>query len=118
MTVFWEPAPAGARPAEGQPIASAVNGIEIWMGGTNSLLGEPLTLEAMSHSLVVDCSGELPEAYRANAAGYLPRVFLDIETVPAAYPRLVALVHELVAQAARRSLLMRSCASMCSASRA
>jgi hypothetical protein len=69
--------------------------VEIWMGGTQSLLGEDIDAEALSDAIVVDCSGELGEPYRSRAGRYVPRVFLDVETVPAAYPRIAALVHEL-----------------------
>jgi hypothetical protein len=69
--------------------------VEIWMGGTHSLLGDEIDAEALTEAVVVDCSGELGEPYRSQAGRYVARVFLDLEAVPSAYPRIATLVHEL-----------------------
>lgn len=71
---------------------------EIWMGGTDSVLGQPLTLASASGAVVIDCCGDLPAVFRDSAARYLPRVFMDAEVVPFAYPRLAKLTHDLASQ--------------------
>jgi hypothetical protein len=73
--------------------------VAIWMGGTDSLLGDPIPCAELGRALVVDCAGDLASAYRRAAAAYIPRVFMDAELVPYSYPRLALLVHELAAAA-------------------
>jgi len=68
---------------------------EIWMGGSDSLVGEPVTLAAVTGAFVIDCAGNLPRAYRTAAQRYQPCVFLDAEVVPYSFDRLARLVHEL-----------------------
>ncbi len=74
-------------------------GIEIWMGGSDSLLGEPISLEAIDDAHIVDLAGDLPEEFRRRAGRYIPRVFMDTEARPFSYPRLASLVQELAAAA-------------------
>lgn len=69
--------------------------VEIWMGGTDSFLGEPLTLDGVAGAHIVDLVGDLPEPFRKRAFRYIPRVFMDAEMVPFGYPRLTSLVHEI-----------------------
>lgn len=68
---------------------------EIWMGGSDSLLGEPIALDQLPGAVVVDCAGDLATPFRERAGRYLPRVFMDAELAPFAFPRITALVHDL-----------------------
>ncbi len=82
---------------------------QIWMGGTDSLLGHRLTLDQVEGAVVVDCCGDLPVDFQEGARLYLPRVFMDAEAVPYAYSRLVALAHglatEISAQASHEAVI-------------
>jgi hypothetical protein len=69
--------------------------VEIWMGGSQSLLGEDVSAASLAGSVVIDCTGDLPEPWRSHAGRYVARAFIDIETIPAAYPRIASLVHEI-----------------------
>ncbi|HZQ36503.1 MAG TPA: hypothetical protein VFD32_11255 [Dehalococcoidia bacterium] len=70
-------------------------GTQIWMGGSQSLVGEPVAPADLGDAVVIDCAGDLPHAHRAAARRYIPCVFLDAEREPTSYPRVAALVHEL-----------------------
>ncbi len=65
------------------------------MGGTDSFLGEPITLADVEGAHMIDLAGDLPEPFRTRASRYTPRVFMDAEMVPFGYPRLTSLVHEI-----------------------
>jgi len=67
----------------------------LWMGGTESLLGEPLHPAALARALVVDCAGDLPRYLREQALLYVPCVFNDLDVPPAALPRLESLATHL-----------------------
>ena len=67
----------------------------LWMGGTHSALGGAVAPEEITDAIVIDCAGELPEAYRQAAGAYLPCVFTDIEARPARWPELRALVRDV-----------------------
>jgi hypothetical protein len=69
--------------------------VEIWMGGTDSFFGEPMTLDGVEGAHIIDLVGDLPEPFRQRAWRYTPRVFMDAEMVPFSYPRLTSLVHEI-----------------------
>ncbi len=69
--------------------------LEIWMGGTDSLLGEPISLEDVAGAHIVDLAGDLPDEFRQRAGRYISRVFMDAEMLPFAYARLSSLVEEL-----------------------
>ena len=81
--------------------------VALWMGGTDSVLGEPVPRAALGRALVVDCAGDLSPGYRSAAAAYIPRVFMDAEVVPFSYPQLAELVHELAAAASAPGQLDR-----------
>jgi len=68
---------------------------QLWMGGSQSLVGEPVAPADLADAVVLDCAGDLPRAHRAAAKRYLPCVFLDAEREPSSFPRLAAVVHEL-----------------------
>jgi hypothetical protein len=67
----------------------------LWMGGSSSAIGSVIGPAELSRAVVVDCAGELSEAYRSRAALYLPCVFTDLETRPARWERIVTLVGEI-----------------------
>jgi hypothetical protein len=68
---------------------------EIWMGGSDSIVGEPVTIPDLASSIVVDCAGDLAEPLRDRCGLYVPRVFMDAEVRPFSYSRLAQLVHGL-----------------------
>ncbi len=70
-------------------------GVALWMGGSQSLVGDPVAPADLADAVVLDCAGDLPRAHRAAARRYIPCVFLDAEREPSSFPRLAALVHEL-----------------------
>jgi hypothetical protein len=72
---------------------------EIWMGGIDSVIGEPIGPDDLATAVVVDCAGDLPDPLRLVCGLYVPRVFMDAEVRPYSYPRLAGLVHDLAALA-------------------
>lgn len=68
---------------------------EIWMGGSDSIVGEPVATTDLASAIVIDCAGELASPLRTRCGLYLPRVFMDAEVRPYSYPRLAQLVHGL-----------------------
>lgn len=68
---------------------------ELWMGGADSGVGEPLHPEHLRGAWVIDCAGDMPEHYRSAAALWLFRVFSDMEETPPAYQRIAALARSL-----------------------
>lgn len=68
---------------------------EIWMGGSDSIVGQPVRAAEFAGSIVVDCAGDLAAPLRARCGLYVPRVFMDAEVRPFSYPRLARLVHDL-----------------------
>lgn len=70
---------------------------ELWMGGADSLHGEPLTPENLRDAWVIDLAGDMPESHRSACGHWLPRVFADMEQVPHDYARLGALAESIAA---------------------
>ena len=68
---------------------------EFWMGGSQSLVGEPVAPADLRDAIVIDCAGELPRLHRAAAGRYLPCVFVDTEAEQHSFTRVASLVHEL-----------------------
>lgn len=66
------------------------------MGGSESLLGDPLSLDDAGAATIVDCAGDLAALYRQRAGRYIARVFADLDAVPAQYDRLESLVRSLI----------------------
>lgn len=60
----------------------------LWMGGARSILGQALDNGTLTRSLVIDCAGEMPAAYRAAAATWIPCVFVDHDGPVASLHRL------------------------------
>ncbi len=54
----------------------------VWMGGADSRMGEPVTLERLQRSWVLDCAGRMPPGYRERAARWESQVFADVEQDP------------------------------------
>ncbi len=68
---------------------------ELWMGGADSAVGEPLHPDDLRGAWVIDCAGDMPEHYQAVAGLWLFRVFSDLEEAPARYHRLSALARTI-----------------------
>lgn len=60
----------------------------LWMGGARSILGNAIEPQSLATSLVIDCAGEMPGAYRDVAAAWIPCVFVDHDGPVAAMHRL------------------------------
>lgn len=70
---------------------------ELWMGGANSLYGEPILPDDLAGDWIIDLAGDMPAPHRAASALWLPRVFADIEGVPQGFDRLTALAESVAA---------------------
>ena len=70
---------------------------ELWMGGADSLHGDPIAPEDLRDAWVIDLAGDMPEEHRAACACWLPRVFADVEQVPQSYAELCALAESIAA---------------------
>ena len=68
---------------------------ELWMGGSHTVVGEPIEAAQLAGCWLVDCAGELPAAIHSAAAAYIPRVFEDIEQTPPQYDRVLQLAGSL-----------------------
>ncbi|HKS91968.1 MAG TPA: hypothetical protein VJQ83_08570 [Tepidiformaceae bacterium] len=60
----------------------------LWMGGARSILGQLLDNRILTRSLVIDCAGDMPAAYREAAAAWIPCVFVDHDGPVAGFHRL------------------------------
>jgi hypothetical protein len=67
----------------------------LWMGGAHTTLGEPIAVETLAASWVIDCAGDMPHGYRKAAGRWLAYVFADLESVPGRFERLQHLVAEV-----------------------
>lgn len=81
---------ASRIPLDGQALAA-----ELWVGGSFTLIGEPLVEDTVDSAWLVDCAGELPKELMARAARSFWRVFEDLESVPSSYDRIDALARQL-----------------------
>ena len=68
---------------------------ELWMGGADTGVGEPLHPEDLRDAWVIDCAGDMPAHFREAAALWVSRVFHDVEEAPAGYHRIAALARSL-----------------------
>jgi hypothetical protein len=68
---------------------------ELWMGGAESALGEPLHPDDLAGAWVIDCAGDMPEHYRSAAAWWRTHVFQDYEELPAAWVELGGLARSI-----------------------
>jgi hypothetical protein len=68
---------------------------QLWMGGTESVMGETIEPDHLAGAMVIDCAGDFPLEYRGIARAYYPRVFMDAEVVPFTYDRLATFVADL-----------------------
>jgi hypothetical protein len=64
---------------------------ELWIGGSHTVVGEPLEAGQFARSWLIDCAGELPPMVHTSAANYIPRVFEDIEQTPPQYDEILRL---------------------------
>lgn len=67
----------------------------IWMGGAHAERGNEIRIEAVARSWVIDCAGDMPPEYRAQAGRWMVRVFADIEELPSALGRIRAMVRDV-----------------------
>jgi hypothetical protein len=74
--------------------------VEIWVGGSDSAIGEEVEVLHLDGAWIVDCAGEIPPDFRAAALAVYPRVFADIEVVPGNIERLEELAKEIAASVA------------------
>ncbi len=68
---------------------------EIWVGGADTAIGEPVTPAHLRGAWLVDCAGELPASFRAAATACFARVFADVESVPSSFDRVAGLARDL-----------------------
>ncbi len=68
---------------------------ELWVGGGDTALGEPVGVADVAGAWVVDCAGELPQDLMAAAGRWIPRVFEDLEQEPPHYDRVRLLSRQL-----------------------
>lgn len=69
--------------------------VDLWMGGADSGLGEPIQRSTLSAACLIDCAGEAPAWLREAAAVWVPRVFADLEAIPDRYEALLELAADL-----------------------
>lgn len=72
--------------------------IEIWVGGSDTALGDELELHHLEDAWLIDCAGEMTPAFRDAALACFPRVFADLEVLPSNYERLRALARDIGAR--------------------
>lgn len=76
---------------------------ELWMGGAGSPSGEPLLPQDLAGAWVIDCSGDMPEHYRAAAAWWVTNAINDYEELPPSWERLSAMAESVGRCLARSS---------------
>ncbi len=69
--------------------------IELWVGGSDTAIGDDIEMAHLRGAWLVDCAGELPRDFRAAAGAFIPRVFTDLEVVPSTYERIRTLAQEI-----------------------
>ena len=74
--------------------------VEIWVGGSDTAIGDEVEALHLDGAWVVDCAGEIPQHFREAALAVYPRVFADIEVEPSNLDRLHALAREIAASVA------------------
>jgi hypothetical protein len=89
-TRIHEPPRASLLAAEGE-----VGNAALWMGGARTPMGEPIAVEALARSWIIDCAGDMPHDYRKAAGRWFAYVFADLESVPARLARLRDIVREV-----------------------
>ncbi len=75
--------------------AAAAPATQLWMGGADTALGEPLEPVHLLSAWVVDCANDMPAAHRDAAGLWLYRVFADIEEAPHGYGRMETLAESI-----------------------
>ncbi len=65
---------------------------EVWMGGAHTPLGIEITHDALEHSWLIDCAGEIDPVYRVSAGRWLACVFPDLDGPLSSSNRLAEVV--------------------------
>ncbi len=99
---FIDQRPEAYEPRASRLLVPALAAVrtEVWMGGVHTTQGDPVASMHLRTAWVVDCAGEMPPDLALDAARHIPRVFTDIEAVPANLHRIESLIEELVAAVA------------------
>ena len=71
--------------------------VEIWVGGSDTAIGDEVEVLHLDGAWIIDCAGEIPKDFREAALAVYPRVFADLEVVPSNMERLEALAQEIAA---------------------
>jgi len=69
--------------------------VEIWIGGSDTSIGDEIEVLHLDGAWIIDCAGEIPPEFRQAALAVYPRVFADIEVVPSNLDRITSLVREI-----------------------
>ncbi|HXH23524.1 MAG TPA: hypothetical protein VNN10_16020 [Dehalococcoidia bacterium] len=71
--------------------------VELWVGGADSAIGDPVEEHHLEGAWLIDCAGDLPQRFKEAAAAWFPRVFADLEVVPSSFHRLERLAKDVAA---------------------
>jgi hypothetical protein len=69
--------------------------VEIWVGGSDTAIGEEVEVLHLDGAWLIDCAGEIPTDFREAALAVYPRVFADIEVIPSNIDRIASLAREI-----------------------
>ncbi len=75
-------------PLRASRIHAVSGGGSLWMGGVNSVSGSPIDPKQLDGAHVIDCAGELPDAFRHSAALWSQCYFADVRSSPAQFARI------------------------------
>ncbi|MGD9932795.1 MAG: hypothetical protein AB7T37_03670 [Dehalococcoidia bacterium] len=81
-------------------VTHGAHAARLWMGGAHALRGEAIEIETARRSWIIDCAGDVENAYREAAGRFLPIVFLDVEEQPSAFNRIREIASEVAARLA------------------
>jgi hypothetical protein len=100
MTLSNEPPPDWSRRFEARASRIPVThrddvDVEIWVGGSDTAVGDEVEVLHLDGAWIVDCAGEIPPEFRQAALAVYPRVFADIEVVPSNLERIKSLAREI-----------------------
>jgi hypothetical protein len=72
--------------------------VEIWVGGSDTALGDEIEMHHLEGAWLIDCAGEMTPAFREAAIACFPRVFADLEVLPSNIDRLRDLARDIGAR--------------------
>ncbi len=75
----------------------------IWMGGSNSHVGELVSDAPLGNSWIIDCAGVMPDWYREQVGRWVPCVFEDVESRPSRLWHIEEVVRETATAVASES---------------